>query len=56
MIGRNDRHESEAEDKLRDARVKWRTFDLDTVRKQADRAFLKGTKIKDGMPKGLGAD
>ena len=56
MIGRKDRHESEAEDTFRDARVKWRTFDLDTVRKQADRAFLMGTKIKDGMRKRLGAD
>ena len=45
-----------AEDTLREARVKWHTFDLDAVRKQADGAFLKGTKVKDGMLKKLGAD
>jgi hypothetical protein len=41
---------------LREARVKWHTFDLDTVRKQADGAFIKGTKVKDGMLKRLGAE
>jgi hypothetical protein len=45
-----------AEDMLLDARVKWHTFDLDTVRKQADGAFIKGTKVKDGMLKRLGAE
>jgi hypothetical protein len=45
-----------AEDGLREARVKWHTFDLNTVRKKADGAFLKGSKVKDGMLKRLGAD
>jgi hypothetical protein len=45
-----------AEDGLREARVKWHTFDLDTVRKQADVAFLKSTKVKDGLLKRLGAE
>jgi hypothetical protein len=44
-----------AEDMLREARVKWHTFDLDTVRKQADEAFLKGTKVRDKLRKRLGA-
>ena len=34
---------------------KWRTFDLNTVRKQADEAYLKGTKVKVGLLKKLGA-
>jgi hypothetical protein len=42
-----------AEGALRDARVKWHTFDLDAVRKQADGAFLKGTKVKDGLRRRL---
>jgi hypothetical protein len=33
-----------AEDTLREARVKWRTFDLEKARKQADEAFIKGSK------------
>jgi hypothetical protein len=45
-----------AEDGLREARVKWRTFDLDTVRKQAGGAFIKGTKVKDVLRKRLGAE
>jgi hypothetical protein len=45
-----------AEDMLREARVKWHKFDLNTVRKQADGAFIKGTKVKDGMLKRLGAE
>jgi hypothetical protein len=45
-----------AEDGLREARVKWHTLDLDAVRKQADGAFLKSTKVKDGMLKRLGAE
>lgn len=45
-----------AEDGLREARVKWHTFDLDTIRKQADGAFIKGTKVKDGLLKRLGAE
>jgi hypothetical protein len=44
-----------AEDLLRDARVKWHTSDLNTVRKQADGAFIKGTKVRDGLRKRLGA-
>jgi hypothetical protein len=45
-----------AEDLLRDARVKWHTFDLDAVRKQADEAFLNGTKVRDKLRKRLGAE
>ena len=45
-----------AEDTLREAGVKWHTFDLDAVRKQADGAFIKCTKVKDGMLKRLGAE
>ena len=45
-----------AEDTLREAIVKWHTFDLENVRKQADWAFLKGTKVRDGMRKRLGAE
>jgi hypothetical protein len=45
-----------AEDGLCQARVKWHTFDLDAARKQADEAFLKGTKVKDGLRKRLGAE
>jgi len=45
-----------AEDGLREARVRWHTFDLDTVRKQADGAFTKGTKVRDGLRKRLGAE
>jgi hypothetical protein len=50
------RERDDAEDMLREARVKWHTFDLDAIRKQADEAFLKGTKVKDGMLKRLGAE
>jgi hypothetical protein len=42
-----------AEDTLREARVKWHTFDLGAVRKQADGAF---TKVRDGLRKRLGAE
>jgi hypothetical protein len=45
-----------AEDMLREARVKWHTFALNTVRKQADGAFTKGTKVRDGLRKRLGAE
>ena len=45
-----------AEDTLREARVKWHTFDLDVVRKQADGAFTTGTKVMDGLRKRLGAE
>jgi hypothetical protein len=45
-----------AEDGLREARVKWHTFDLDTVRKQADGAFIEGTKVREGLRKRLGAE
>jgi hypothetical protein len=44
-----------AEGALREARVNWHTFDLDAVRNQADGAFAKGTKVRDGMRKRLGA-
>ena len=44
-----------AEDRLREARVMWHTFDLDAVRKQADEAFLNGAKVRDGLRKKLGA-
>lgn len=43
------------EDRLREARVMWHTFDLDAVRKQADEAFLNGAKMRDGLRKKLGA-
>jgi hypothetical protein len=45
-----------AEDMLREARVKWHTFELDAVRKQADEAFIKGTKVKDVLRKRLGGE
>jgi hypothetical protein len=45
-----------AEHMLREARVKWHTFDLNTVRKQADGAFTKGTKVRDGLRRRLGAE
>jgi len=45
-----------AEETLREARVKWRTFDLDAVRKQADEAFIKGSKVKDELRKKLGSE
>jgi hypothetical protein len=44
------------EDTLREARVKWRTFDLDAVRKQAGGAFTRGMKLRDGLRKRLGAE
>ena len=36
--------------------MKWHTFDLDAVRKQADGAFTRGTKVRDGLRKRLGAE
>ncbi len=45
-----------AEDMLREARVRWHTFELENVRKQADEAFIKGTKVKDGLRKRLGGE
>jgi hypothetical protein len=44
------------EDTPREARVKWRTFDLDAVRKQAGGAFTRGMKLRDGLRKRLGAE
>ena len=45
-----------AKDKLSEAKVKWHTFNLDAVRKQADEAYLKGAKVKDGLRKKLRAE
>jgi hypothetical protein len=45
-----------AEDTLREARVNWHTFDLENVRKQADDAFIKGSKVKDKLRKRLGGE
>src|SRR5262249_37497868 len=45
-----------AKDRLIEARVKWHTFDLDAVRKQADEAFIKGSKVKDELRKKLGSE
>jgi cytochrome c7-like protein/cytochrome c554/c'-like protein len=44
------------EEMLREAKVKWHSFNLEDIRKQADEAFLKGTKIKDGLRKKLTSD
>jgi hypothetical protein len=41
------------EEILRQTKVKWHSFNLDGIRKQSDEAFLKGTKIKDGLRKKL---
>jgi cytochrome c7-like protein/cytochrome c554/c'-like protein len=41
------------EEMLREAKVKWHSFNLEGIRKQADEAFMKGTKIKDGLRKKL---
>jgi hypothetical protein len=46
----------DAEDRLSEARVKWHTFSLDSVRKQADDAFLKGAKVKDELQKRIKAE
>jgi hypothetical protein len=45
-----------AEGILSEARVKWHTFSLDAVRKQADDAFLKGAKVKDELQKRIKAE
>jgi nitrate/TMAO reductase-like tetraheme cytochrome c subunit len=45
-----------AEERLSEARVKWHTFSLEPVRKQADDAFLKGAKVKDGLRKKLSVE
>ncbi len=45
-----------AEGRLSEARVKWHTFSLDAVRKQADAAFLKGAKVKDELQKRIKAE
>lgn len=38
---------------LRDAQVKWHGFDLAGVRKRADEAYIKGSKVKEGLRKKL---
>jgi hypothetical protein len=45
-----------AEDRLREAIVRWHTFDLGAVHKQADEAFIKGTKVRDELRKKLGGE
>jgi hypothetical protein len=45
-----------AEGRLSEARVKWHTFSLDAVRKQADDAYLKGAKVKDELQKKIKAE
>jgi cytochrome c7-like protein/cytochrome c554/c'-like protein len=44
------------EEMLREAKVKWHSFSLEGIRKQADEAFLKGAKIKDELRKKLRSD
>jgi len=44
------------EETLREAKVKWHSFNLEGIRKQTDEAFLKGTKIKDELRKKLRSD
>ncbi len=59
---RNERFNAEesefrlAEETLADARVKWHAFNLENTRKQAEEAYLKGAKVKDGMRKKLGVE
>jgi hypothetical protein len=43
-----------AEDTLREARVKWHTFNLENVRAKADNALIKSSKVKDELRKKLG--
>ncbi|MDX2033792.1 MAG: cytochrome c3 family protein [Blastocatellia bacterium] len=38
---------------LRDAQIKWHGFDLAGVRKRADEAYLKGSRVKEGLRKKL---
>jgi hypothetical protein len=45
-----------AEDTIREAIVRWRTFELENVRKQADDAFLKGSKVKDKLRRSSGTN
>ncbi|MCI0660178.1 MAG: hypothetical protein L0220_03810 [Acidobacteria bacterium] len=45
-----------SEEILRQTKVKWHSFNLEGIRKQADEAFLKGTKIKDEVRKKLRAN
>jgi hypothetical protein len=45
-----------AEVTLGEAKVKWHEFNLETVRKQADEAYFKGAKVKDGLRKKLGVE
>jgi hypothetical protein len=39
---------------LADAQISWHEFKLDEVRKQADAAFFKGMKVRDGLRRKLG--
>jgi hypothetical protein len=44
------------EEMLREAKVKWHSFKLEGIREQADEAFLKSTKVKNGLRKKLTSD
>jgi hypothetical protein len=55
MIGRNDSHESEME-VGRVVSSAGSGAALARERKQADEAFIKGTKVRDGMRERLGAE
>lgn len=39
---------------LQEAQINWHAFKLDVVRKQADEAFFKGMKVRDGLRRKLG--
>ncbi|MCI0338804.1 MAG: hypothetical protein L0226_14610 [Acidobacteria bacterium] len=45
-----------AQQLLSDAKVSWHTFKLEDIQKNADGAFQKGTKVKDGLRKKIVAD
>jgi nitrate/TMAO reductase-like tetraheme cytochrome c subunit len=45
-----------SEEMLREAKVKWHSFNLEGIRKQADEAFLKSTKVKDRLRRKLTSD
>jgi nitrate/TMAO reductase-like tetraheme cytochrome c subunit len=45
-----------SEELLKTAQVNWHAFQLESVRKQADEAFEKGTKVKEAMRKKLLTD
>jgi hypothetical protein len=42
-----------SEKALKEAKVKWHSFNLEGVREQADEAFVKGTKVKETLRKRL---